>query len=784
MNKYDNNYGKLFPVQKIPLRKKTQEWKEACVDAIIAREGSGSLNDMTMKEKMKISYNLYNSEYDLNDLKYVTNPFQVEDGFPASPQDFNIIKPKIDLLLGEETKRPFNLKIVQTNSSAVGEVQEKYKKALIEFLMDQIKGEQDPENSINLKEVEKYMKYSFKTIAEQQAYHILGYLKEKLNFDHEFFKGFKDGLISGKEIYYTGVINGEPVLERVNPLYCDHDYSPDLEFIEDGDWFLRRFDMTASALYDRHFDKMSEHDLDRLLDLIHGESQVRTGSDVNSRSIMFREKVSDKFFKLDSESDTYNLITLYHVTWRSFQEVGFVDTEDENGELKTITVDRTYKPDPGEVIQWEWVDQIWEGYRAGEDLYFGIQPIEYQYISIDNPNAQKLPYTGIIYNNTNANNKSLVAIMKPLQYMYIALWYRIELALARDKGKILTMDITQIPKSMGIDFNRWAHYLTAMGVNIINPYDEGWDIPGREGGRPSQFNQISAQDLSMSNTIEGYLGLLAKIEDMISELSGVTKQRQGSIHNRELVGNVERSVIQSSHITEPLFWTHNQVKKRAITNLLNTAKAVWADSGKKKLHYILSDSARAFTDITDDFIYSDFDIFLTDSTKEAQNIEAARGLLQHAMQNGASMLSAVEILSSDNLTDIKLKLQQIEEDRAKREDEMARIQQETEMAKQEVLMQLEGERNRVQEEDSIRRSQTSIEVAMINAESKQEGPVEDTSELDAEKVRIQQEKQRRDAELKSRQIEEDIRKNKTAERQRQQEIEIKRRQASKPNKTN
>ena len=784
MNKYDNNYGKLFPVQKIPLREKTQEWKEACVDAIIGREGAGSLNDTTMKERMKISYDLYNSEYDLNDLKYVTNPFQVEDGFPANPQDFNIIKPKIDLLLGEETKRPFNLKIIQTNEEAVGEVQETYKKALVEYLMDKIKGEEDPENSINLKDVEKYMKYSYKTIAEQQAYHILGYLKEKLNFDHEFFKGFKDGLIAGKEIYYTGVLNGEPVLERVNPLYCDHDYSPDLEFIEDGDWFLRRFEMTPSALYDRHFDKIDEGDLDRILDLIHGESQTRTGSDVNSRSIMFKEKVSDKFFKMSSDSDSYNLITLYHATWRSFQEVGFLDIEKEDGEIETVTVDRTYKPEPGEVIQWEWVDEIWEGYRAGEDIYFGIQPIEYQYISIDNPNAQKLPYTGIIYNNTNSNNKSLVAIMKPLQYMYIALWYRVELALARDKGKILTMDITQIPKSMGIDFNRWAHYLTAMGVNIINPYDEGWDIPGREGGRPSQFNQISAQDLSMSNTIEGYLGLLAKIEEMISELSGVTKQRQGSIHNRELVGNVERSVIQSSHITEPLFWTHNQVKKRAVTNILNTAKSVWAESGKKKLHYILSDSARAFMDITDAFLYSDLDTFLTDSTKESQNIETVRGLLQHAMQNGASMLDAVNIISSDNLTDIKLKLQQIEEDRAKREDEMNRIQQETEMAKQEVLMQLEEERNRVQEEDSIRRSQTSIEVALINAESKSQVQTEDTSELDAEKVRIQQEKQRRDAELKSRQIEEDIRKNKTAERQRQQEIEIKRRQASKPNKTN
>jgi hypothetical protein len=29
------------------------------------------------------------------------------------------------------------------------------------------------------------------------------------------------------------------------------------------------------------------------------------------------------------------------------------------------------------------------------------------------------------------------------------------------------------------------HYLGALGVAFINPYEEGWDVPGREGGRPA-----------------------------------------------------------------------------------------------------------------------------------------------------------------------------------------------------------------------------------------------------------------------------------------------------------
>ena len=81
-------------------------------------------------------------------------------------------------------------------------------------------------------------------------------------------------------------------------------------------------------------------------------------------------------------------------------------------------------------------------YRAGEDLYIGIEPVEYQYVSSDNPNSQRLPYTGVIYNNTNSRPRSLVSMMKPLQYMYIVLWYRLELAMARDKGKVVNTDIT------------------------------------------------------------------------------------------------------------------------------------------------------------------------------------------------------------------------------------------------------------------------------------------------------------------------------------------------------
>ena len=772
-----------FPIQKLARSRKTEDWKQESVDAIIAREGSGFVGGSDRKGSMLTAYGLYNSDYNEDDLKYVTNPFKVEDGFPAKMQNFNIIRPKVDLLIGEESKRPFNVKVIQTNYDAVTKVQEEKKNLLLQYIQSYLGMQQDEQGQpITPAEIEKYMKYNYKTISEETAFHSLNYLKEKLGLQNEFLKGWKDALISSEEIYYVGVVNGEPSLERVNPVNCDYDKDPDLEYIEDGDWFLRRMEMSPAMIYDRFFDLMDEADLDKMLSYSEGRASFAGGADsVNNTSIMYKEKFSNKFIGNQNYDADGNMITVYHSVWRSYAKTGFLTVVDpETGESTETLVDETYKAGPGETIKWEWVPEIWEGYRAGEDLYFGIGPVEYQHISIDNPSNRKLPYCGTVYSNINSKAKSLVTIMKPLQYMYIILWYRLELALARDKGKVLTMDITQIPKGLGISVEQWMHYVSALGVNFVNPYDEGWDIPGREGGKPSGFNQMTGTDLSMANTIGEYINLMAKIEDMIGELSGVSKQRQGSITSNELVGNVERAVIQSSHITEPLFWVHNQVKKNALTMLLDTAKSVWSDKETKKLHYVMNDAVRVFMDVTDDFLYADHDIFLTDATKEEQNIASLRSLLQPAMSSGATLLEAAEIITGDNMSMIKKRLMDIDQSKA----EMVAAQQQAQQEASEMEMQMRHEELRIKEEDSIRKAETSLQVAILGAHAaanNSEGPVdEEGNDLEFQKLMLQADKIKEEVRLKDEQIKETARKNKRAEEQKDVELQIRRTVANKP----
>lgn len=728
----DNLYNSAFPRQKLPLSKKGKKWQEDCVNYII---GEGNVtsggNSTSYYGELQTYYNLYNSIFDEKDFKSITNPFKVEDGFPATPHDFNIIRPKVDLLIGEETKRPLNFRVIRTSQEATSEMQEKEKQMILQYIEAAITAKMSPEEAQQFQEqlqsgeimppeqIAKYMDKDYKDIVENTAYHSLTYLREKLDLDNEFIKGWKDGLISGREIYYVGVLNAEPYAERVNPICFSYDKSPDLDFIEDGSWCCRKMRMPIAEVYDRYYDKLEEKDLDRLEEMI-GSTPGRNLGDRSPVDMGIQLRIYDNPI---FEGSGKSLVNVWHCCWKSFKKIFYVTTTDDAGQPQINIVDETYQPVGNEVsVEPDWIIEVWEGYRAGSDLYFGIQPIEYQHVSIDNPNSQKLPYCGAIYSNTNSKPRSLVSILKPLQYMYIVLWYRLELAIARDKGKVVNMDITQIPKSMNISPAKWMHYLSSVGVNFINPYEEGWNIPGREGGKPAQFNQITALDLTMSNVIAEYIQLMDKIEELAGTISGITQQREGAVSSSEMVGNVERSVVQSSHITEPLFWVHNQCKRRVLNMLLNTAKGAWEETGKQKLQYIFDNGERAFLDITPKFYYEDMDVFVSDTSKDLENIQKLQQLIQPAMQNGASLLEAAEILTNDNFNIIKQKLK----DMQTRQEQIQQQQQEAEAQQQQQLQQMQNEAKQqelmlqeaqmdLQRYQIDQDNQTKIAVAQINA---------------------------------------------------------------------
>jgi len=767
----------VFPPQMLSIEKKDDEWKKYCVDGIISRH----LSMDEYKQQMKTAYDLMNSVLDENDFKYVTNPYKVTEGFPAKLQNINIIRGKIQLLMGEESKRPDAFIVYSTDEDIADEVKEMESTMIFSAIEENIllntSAEDQQESEAlqkRLEEIKEYVSSKHFNPAEQAANNSLKYLKEKLDLKDEFLRGWEDALVAGEEIYYVGIVNGDPIVERVNPLTFSYDRDPELKYIEEGEWTVRELRMTPSGIYDRFYDIMEEEDLRRMLNLISSENTNygEAAPKLNTNYISYTNLSSNFSYPGSGTWDDAfyhkgQFLSVFHATWTSYKKIGYVTITDEEGNVEEIVVDETYKAFQGEKVEWDWITEKWEGYRIGSDIYVGIQPIENQDYNIETMNSRTGVYFGGFYNANNTEGKSLVQLMKPLQYMYIILWYRLELAIARDKGRVLNMDITQIPKSMGIDPMQWMHYLSAMGVNFINPYEEGFEIPGRSGGKAAQFNQMSSVDLSMANSIAEYINLLGKVEQMIGEISGVSPQRQGAVAQRELVGNVERSVIQSSHITEPLFFKHDRIKRNVYNALLNTAKLAWRNSNKKHIGFVLNNNQRAFINLNDDFLYSEHDVFVGDSLKQHSDREALKQLYQPAVQNGATLLDIATIMTEDTMSEIKLKLEEIDKRKAQAEqhsNEMQAQANEIQAQANEMQLQIKQEELRIKEEDSIRRADTDIQIALIQQETSflKEGEIEDDGN-EERRLSLQKEKQTKEYNIKKEILSETIRHNKAVE---------------------
>ena len=584
----DNLYNATFPQQKLPLKKKNEQWQHDCVNYIIG-EGNVVSGGMTKTRfgEIQTYYNLYNSIFDEKDFKRITNPFKVEDGFPATPQDFNIIRPKVDLLIGEETKRPMNFRVVRTSQEAASELMDKEKEMLMQYIMASITARMSPEEAQQFQQqlqsgevmppeaIAKYMQKDYKDVVENTAYHTLTYLREKLNIDNEFIKGWKDALIAGAEIYYVGVQNDEPYMERVNPMYFSYDHSPDLEFIEDGSWCCRRMRLPVAEIYDRYYNKLTEKDLNKLNEMLTG----RPSNDIGEKDPVdnFNSIQMHIYDNPLMDQKTRYAINVWHCCWKSFKKIYYVTYFDEAGQAQVEIMDESYEKTGQEIsVEQDWIVEVWEGYRAGTDLYFGIQPIEYQHVSIDNPNSQKLPYCGCIYSNTNSRPRSLVSIIKPLQYMYIVLWYRLELAIARDKGKVVNMDITQIPKSMNITPDRWMHYLSSVGVNFINPYE--CLAPGTQvimwDGRLKNI-----EDIQVGDYVIGPDGTPRKVLETHNGIDHMYRLHGGSGCDDQVVNSVHQIYYKERNNAK-----HIDITK--LTSPIEILKEDRAVSYKKHLRYL------------------------------------------------------------------------------------------------------------------------------------------------------------------------------------------------------
>lgn len=761
-----------LPPQQLPFSKKNKKWRKAHLDWADSKTFFNySLVRKSVIHK-KINYDLLNGKLHMSDIELVLNPDSIKAGFvPDRIQHYPIMNSKLNVLRGEESRRVFDYRVIVTNPNAISEIENNKKEELLQNLQKLMADTSKSEEEFNqeLEKLNDYYTYEWQDMREIRGNAILNHYVKEYNIPLLFNNGFMDAVTVGEEIYQCDIVGGEPVIERLNPLKVRIFKSGYSNKIEDADIIIIEDYWSPGRVIDTYHDVLSKKDIEYIENIPDhiGQASIDSMDNIDERfgyvnNHMVGEEIStDGFyfdpFNLFSDSISNSLlpydlagnIKVLRMYWKSRRRIKKVKSYDpETGEEVYNFFPETYiiDKDNGEEEQIFYINEAWEGTKIGTDIYVNMRPRVVQYNRLSNSSRCHFGIIGSIYNLNDSRPFSLVDMMKKYNYFYDVIHDRLNKIMARNWGKLLRLDLAKIPKKW--DIEKWMYYAKVNGIAVEDSFKEG-NIGAASGKLAGALNNSSSGviDAEFGNSIQSQINLLEFIKMEMSEVVGITRQREGQISNRETVGGVERATLQSSHITEWLFVIHDDVKRRVLECFLETAKIAFKGRSKK-FQYILSDNSMRIMDIDgDEFAEADYGLVVDNSQGTQELAQKLDMLAQAALQN--QTLSFSTIMRLYNSSSLAEKQRLVEKDEQAIQARNAQAQQQQMQAQQQIV-QLENEQRLAEmqqkEQANIRDNETKIIVAQIQASNKEDGISEPETNEDRanlrEKIREFDEKMR------------------------------------------
>ena len=684
-----------FPRQKLPDSKKDDNWFKKNMD-FAEHLLTSDVNLRSNFKNKKANYNLRANIINVKDFEKYINPDNLDlESLPASFQHIGIENSKINLLLGEYSKRKkeFKAYISANDTDGIGRKETALMDQITAELNGIIMSESISEEEIvkRLEKLNKYQTYDFQDIAEITANKILKKEYKEGDFDFTFLRTFEDLLVGGEEIMYCGVLGGNPVMRRVNPMNL-YTMGGNSMYIEDADIIVEYGYKSVGQIIDDYWEELSEDDVDFLergkSDASAGGGGIGLNRDVSvydyygeqgALSIFHPNEMGTRTFS--GAFDTYGNVRVLKVCWRSRRKIGELTFFDEDGQEQKDWVPEDYKPkkELGETVKWIWVNEWMEGTKIADHVYTLMRPVPYASKSLVNKSKGTPPYVGSVNSTNDYKVQSLMDIMKPMSYSYDIAYYKRELEIATYKGSFTAINSSLIPS--GWDPKEWMRYVTINKFAWLDPTNEILKGPS-QGKSAGAFNTLTATQVNIGDpqAIGMYTNLLLDIETTLGKLAGVSGAREGQMSNRQTEGSSELEVSQTSHITEKWFAVDSNFRKRVLTKFLEACKYAYKKNPKKG-QFLLDDMGQHMVTKFDEFVLTEYDIHVSNATNDTQLYNDLRSLSQAAIQNGQATISdLIAISQSESVQEI-----------AKRLAESARKIKEDNDAMQEKKMQQEGQ---------------------------------------------------------------------------------------------
>ena len=789
-----------FPRQQLSYKSKNKAWSKKCVDWADNKTVLSSNLVRTTVWHKQINYDLLNGKINMKDMQSIINPDNQTASFiPDKIPHYPIMNSKINVLRGEELARIFDYRVVVTNPNAISEIEERKKQQLFASLQELIANTSQSEEEFNaeLQKLNEYYNYEYQDFREIRGNAFLKHYSKELNFNLLFNKGFVDALAVGEEIYQCDIVGGEPTIIKLNPRKIRIFKNGYSNKIEDADVIIIEDYWSPGRIIDTYYEVLSPKDMKYIENLPNtiASGAVDSMGNYDERYSLVQGHMQHEEFELNDDDisqifgavestsllpyDLEGNIRVLRVYWKSKRKIKIVKSYDPiTGEevYTPHTEDYVVKTAFGEEAKEYWINQAWEGTKIGTNIYVNMRPCPIQYNRLSNPSKCHFGIIGSIYNLNDDRPFSLVDMMKKYNYMYDAIHDRLNKMIARNWGKIITADLAKIPA--GWDMEKWMYFAKVNGIAVIDSFKEG-NIGAATGKLAGGLNNASSGviDAEFGNSIQSQINLLEFIKMEMSDVAGISRQREGQISNRETVGGVERATLQSSHITEWLFATHDDVKKRVLECFLETCKIAFRGRNIK-FQYILPDKTIKMMEIDgDDFADCDYGVVVDNSSDTQKLASQMETLAQAALQNQLLDFSTImKLYSSSSIAEkqrmVEANEKAIQERNAQAQQQQLQLQQEEAQMKQQLEIAKMEQENLLNERDN----ETKIIVAQIAASVKanegqadggiQEPMSEEAREklkeqirqfdarlaLDKERLSFDKQKAETDARLKEKQI--------------------------------
>lgn len=740
------NTSRGFPPQQLSFSRKNKTWRKQCVDFADSR--SFIHYHLTRKSVfgMKINYDLLNGKLHMEDLKLLTNPYDLDASFiPDNIQHYPILNSKLQVLRGEESKRIFDFRVVVTNPNAISDIEENKKQIVLQNLQELVQNTSISEEDFQqrLQKLSDYFTYEWQDMREVRANQMLNHYMKELDVQQLFNIGFLDAMTVGEEIYQCDIVGGEPTIEKLDPRKVRILRSGYSNKIEDADIIILEDYWSPGKIIDTYWDSLSKSDLEYIEkqpDHL-GNAEVDSMDNIDDRygfvhGTMIGDEVAsnggfqyDPLYLFDNSIDSsllpYDMegnIRVLKVYWKSRRKIKKVKSYDpETGEEQFNFYPETYisQEDLGEEEESFWINEAWEGVKIGSDIYVNMRPRPIQYNRLSNPSRCHFGIIGSIYNVNGDQPFSMVDMMKPYNYFYDIIHDKLNKLIAKNWGKLIKLDLAKIPKKWDVD--KWMYYAKVNNIVVEDSFKEG-NIGAATGKLAGALNNASSGvvDAGFGNEIQYYINLLEVIDQHMGNVAGISKQREGQVSNRETVGGVERATLQSSHITEWLFFIHDSVKKRVLECLLETIK-IAAKGRSLKFSYILSDGSRSLTNIDgDEFAECDYGLIVDNSNGAQELQQKLDTLAQAALQNQLLDFSTIMKLYTTISLAEKQRMVEANERRVREQQQQAQ-QQQVQLQQQQLQQQAQTEQQKQELEYKMHQedNETKILVAEINGQAEE-----------------------------------------------------------------